>query len=303
MRIHVINPNTTASMTAKIGDAAKAAASPGVEVRAVNPDFGPRSIEGYFDEAGYSEIEAAGYAAQLVAAVAHCHSKNVLLRNLKPENIGVVTEANGMETLKIANFTYALALASASSLSHEALPEDDFAPHERSPSAGTGFGLPVDIFALGCIIYSMLSGFPPFDISLGLLTLEFPSPYFDAVSSKAKSLITDMTNPNPHARPTALALQHHSWFHNGEADSGPTLHSAIQRSSLMKSARASRRSTLGDSIFNDDDRSTEADMVGELERNTDWSRRLSAVVSDDAYLAGLRESIGSLYSTFGSDTA
>ncbi|MBV8107992.1 MAG: aspartate/glutamate racemase family protein [Hyphomicrobiales bacterium] len=51
MRIHVINPNTTASMTKKIGVAAKAAASPGVEVRAVNPEFGPPSIEGYYDEA------------------------------------------------------------------------------------------------------------------------------------------------------------------------------------------------------------------------------------------------------------
>ncbi len=51
MRIHVINPNTTPSMTATIGYAAKAAASPGVEIRAVNPDFGPPSIEGYFDEA------------------------------------------------------------------------------------------------------------------------------------------------------------------------------------------------------------------------------------------------------------
>ncbi|HTZ68738.1 MAG TPA: aspartate/glutamate racemase family protein [Roseiarcus sp.] len=51
MRIHVINPNTTRSMTLKIGLAAKAAASPGVEVTAVNPDFGPASIEGYFDEA------------------------------------------------------------------------------------------------------------------------------------------------------------------------------------------------------------------------------------------------------------
>ena len=51
MRIHVINPNTTASMTAKIGVAAKAAASPGVEVRAVNPEFGRPSIEGYYDEA------------------------------------------------------------------------------------------------------------------------------------------------------------------------------------------------------------------------------------------------------------
>jgi allantoin racemase len=51
MRIHVVNPNTTPSMTRKIGVAAKAVASHGVEVRAVNPDFGPPSIEGYFDEA------------------------------------------------------------------------------------------------------------------------------------------------------------------------------------------------------------------------------------------------------------
>jgi allantoin racemase len=51
MRILVINPNTTASMTRKIGAAARAAASPGVEIIAVNPTFGPPSIEGYYDEA------------------------------------------------------------------------------------------------------------------------------------------------------------------------------------------------------------------------------------------------------------
>ena len=41
MRIHVVNPNTTRSMTLKIGAAARAAASPGVEVTAVNPGFRP----------------------------------------------------------------------------------------------------------------------------------------------------------------------------------------------------------------------------------------------------------------------
>jgi allantoin racemase len=51
MRILVVNPNTTASMTDKIGAAAAAAASRGTEVVAVNPDFGPPSIEGYVDEA------------------------------------------------------------------------------------------------------------------------------------------------------------------------------------------------------------------------------------------------------------
>jgi allantoin racemase len=50
MRILVINPNTTASMTDKIGKAAKAAASPTTEIVAVNPEDGPPSIEGYFDE-------------------------------------------------------------------------------------------------------------------------------------------------------------------------------------------------------------------------------------------------------------
>ena len=50
MRILVINPNTTASMTGKIGTAARKAASEGTEIVAVNPMDGPPSIEGYFDE-------------------------------------------------------------------------------------------------------------------------------------------------------------------------------------------------------------------------------------------------------------
>ncbi|MBZ9842792.1 aspartate/glutamate racemase family protein [Mesorhizobium sp. CA5] len=50
MRILVINPNTTASMTAKICEAAQSVASAGTEVMAVNPADGPPSIEGYFDE-------------------------------------------------------------------------------------------------------------------------------------------------------------------------------------------------------------------------------------------------------------
>jgi allantoin racemase len=51
MRILVVNPNTTLSMTDKIGAAARAAASAGTEVTAVSPSMGPVSIEGYYDEA------------------------------------------------------------------------------------------------------------------------------------------------------------------------------------------------------------------------------------------------------------
>jgi allantoin racemase len=51
MKIKVINPNTTASMTEKIGAAARAIASPGTEIIACNPQMGPETIEGHYDEA------------------------------------------------------------------------------------------------------------------------------------------------------------------------------------------------------------------------------------------------------------
>lgn len=51
MRILIVNPNTTAAMTEKIGRAARAAAAVGTEIIAVNPLDGPVSIEGYYDEA------------------------------------------------------------------------------------------------------------------------------------------------------------------------------------------------------------------------------------------------------------
>ncbi|MFN3985441.1 MAG: aspartate/glutamate racemase family protein [Rhodocyclaceae bacterium] len=51
MHLRLINPNTTAAMTARIGEAARQVAAPGTRVSAVNPDSGPVSIESHFDEA------------------------------------------------------------------------------------------------------------------------------------------------------------------------------------------------------------------------------------------------------------
>ena len=75
MRILVINPNTTASMTEKIGVAARAVAAPGTRVTAVNPDMGPASIEGFYDEAfavpgllaAVRDGETAGHDAYVIA--------------------------------------------------------------------------------------------------------------------------------------------------------------------------------------------------------------------------------------------
>jgi allantoin racemase len=51
MRILVVNPNTTASMTATVADAARRIANPATDILAVTSSMGPVSIEGYYDEA------------------------------------------------------------------------------------------------------------------------------------------------------------------------------------------------------------------------------------------------------------
>lgn len=51
MKILVVNPNTTASMTTKIGAAARAVARPDTEIVAANSQNGPASIQGFLDVA------------------------------------------------------------------------------------------------------------------------------------------------------------------------------------------------------------------------------------------------------------
>jgi len=65
MKIRVINPNTSASMTAAIGAAAAAVAAPGTLIEAVQPSFGAPSVEGHHDDVW----AAAGVAEQVRAGV------------------------------------------------------------------------------------------------------------------------------------------------------------------------------------------------------------------------------------------
>jgi allantoin racemase len=72
MKIRVINPNTSAAMTAGIGAAARAVAAPGTLIDAVNPSFGAASIEDHHDDvwaaAGVTEQLRAGEATGTVDA-------------------------------------------------------------------------------------------------------------------------------------------------------------------------------------------------------------------------------------------
>ena len=126
MRILVVNPNTTLSMTEKIGHAARAVASPGTEITAVSPTMGPVSIEGYYDEAFavpglLDEVrkgDAAGYDGYVVACfddtgvdAARCIARGPV--------VGIAEAAMHVATLIAGSFTIVSTLGrSAPALEH-----------------------------------------------------------------------------------------------------------------------------------------------------------------------------------------
>jgi allantoin racemase len=76
MRILIVNPNTTSSMTATIADSARRVAGSGTEIVPVTSSMGPVSIEGYYDEVfavpGLLKAIAEGEKAGIDAVVIAC---------------------------------------------------------------------------------------------------------------------------------------------------------------------------------------------------------------------------------------
>lgn len=78
----------------------------------------------------------------------------------------------------------------------------------------------VDMWAIGCVLYTMLCGFPPFyDESIKNLTEKvargqytFLSPWWDPISAQAKDLISHLLCVNPDDRYTIDEFFRHPWI-------------------------------------------------------------------------------------------
>ena len=99
MKILLVNPNTSAAMTAGIAAAARAVAAPGTQILAVQPSFGPRSIEGHFEEA----IAAAGVAEQVQLAPPH---DAVVIACFGDPGLDAAREASAAPVLGIAEAAF-----------------------------------------------------------------------------------------------------------------------------------------------------------------------------------------------------
>ncbi len=103
--------------------------------------------------------EAVAIARQVAEALDHAHGQGIIHRDIKPENI-LLNNGNAL----VADFGIARALDAAAG---PRLTETGLAlgtPAYMSPEQGTAGRLDArtDIYALGCVLYEMLAGQPPF---------------------------------------------------------------------------------------------------------------------------------------------
>ncbi|KZT12688.1 Pkinase-domain-containing protein [Laetiporus sulphureus 93-53] len=104
----------------------------------------------------------------------------------------------------------------------------------------------VDMWALGCVLYTLLCGFPPFyDESINVLTEKvargyytFLSPWWDAISDSAKDLITHLLCVDPAQRYTIDEFLAHPWCNAAPAPPPPPTPLAVPLDSpLLASVR------------------------------------------------------------------
>jgi len=193
----------------------------------------------------YGESEAAQMMCSLASALEYLHDLNVVHRDVKPENLLVYETGDGRKKLKLTDF--GLATEAKDSLFTVCGTPTYVAPEIL---AETGYGLKVDIWAAGVIMYIMLCGFPPFvsmsnnqeELFQTILSghYDFPRPYWNQISNAAKGLIQGMLQLDADDRYSASEVLIHPWI-TSEAHVDQDFE---QLSSLVNQAAAEQRERI-----------------------------------------------------------
>nr|XP_053642511.1 serine/threonine-protein kinase PLK4-like [Cherax quadricarinatus] len=161
-----------------------------------------------------AENEAREYLSQIVSGMLYLHSQSIMHRDLTLSNI--LLDNHGR--IKIADFGLATQLRR---------PDDRHTtmcgtPNYISPEVVTrsSHGLESDVWSLGCMLFIMLVGHPPFDskgakesIFTNVVIGDYKVPSY--VSVNARNLISECLQKNPKERIKLEAIPNHPFMNTG----------------------------------------------------------------------------------------
>lgn len=111
-------------------------------------------------EEKFKEPVAKFYFCEIASALGYLHDKDILYRDLKPENILIDNDGH----IKLCDFGFAVV---ACSTQHDGCGSAMYVAPEIAGGGSVEHGLPVDWWSLGCILFEMVTGDPPFgDVAL-----------------------------------------------------------------------------------------------------------------------------------------
>ena len=163
--------------------------------------------------------EARFFAAQVLLMFEYLHSKNIIYRDLKPENL--LLDLNGY--LKLTDFGFAKCV-DGRTYTFCGTPEY-LAPEILMQK---GHGKAVDYWCLGILIYEMMVGIDPFcdDDPMAVYQnilrgkIKFPSEFdSDAKSLVKHLLVADLGKRYGNLKGGAQDIKDHRWFHGFDFDS------------------------------------------------------------------------------------
>ncbi|XP_007442631.1 ribosomal protein S6 kinase alpha-5 [Python bivittatus] len=175
----------------------------------------------------FSETEASYIMRRLVSAVSHMHDVGVVHRDLKPENLLFTDESDNSE-IKIIDFGFARLKPS----DNQPLRTPCFTLHYAAPELlnHNGYDESCDLWSLGVILYTMLSGQIPFQSQDNSITctnvletmkkikrgeFSFEGDAWKNVSQEAKDLIQGLLTVDPNKRIKMTSLRHNDWLQDG----------------------------------------------------------------------------------------
>ncbi|CAG9816286.1 unnamed protein product [Phaedon cochleariae] len=159
------------------------------------------------------EKEARAKFRQIVSAVQYCHQKRIIHRDLKAENLLLDSEMN----IKIADFGFSNEFTPGNKL-------DTFcgSPPYAAPELFQGKkydGPEVDVWSLGVILYTLVSGSLPFDGSTlrelreRVLRGKYRIPFY--MSTDCENLLKKFLVLNPAKRASLETIMKDKWMNQG----------------------------------------------------------------------------------------